>query len=71
MRAESKAWRLLFAVGSTGVPVARVRLRWRMRTRRVTIESVPAEQNRLVNVSLVINMVRIQTVDQDEQAEKQ
>ena len=29
--AESKAWRLLSAVGSTEVPVARVRLRWRMR----------------------------------------
>ena len=67
---ESKAWRLLSAVGSTGVPVSRVRLRWRMRRRRVNIESVAAGQNGLVNVRLVITMVRIQTVGQ-EQAEKQ
>jgi len=30
-RAESKTLRLLSAVGSTEVPVVRVRLRWRMR----------------------------------------
>jgi len=64
-RAESKAWRLLSAVGSTEVPVARVRLRWRMRRWRVHIESVAARQNGLVNVALVITMVRIQTVCQD------
>jgi len=37
----------------------------------VNIESVAAGQNGLVNVGLVIIMVRIQTVGQDEQAEKQ
>jgi len=69
--AERKACLLLSAVGSTGMPVARVRLRWRMRRWRVNIESVAAGQNRLVNVRLAITMVRIQTVGQDEQAEKQ
>ena len=37
----------------------------------MNIESVAAGQNGLVNVGLVITMVRIQTVGQDEQAEKQ
>jgi len=37
----------------------------------VNIGSVAAGQNGLVNVGLVITMVRIQTVGQDEQAEKQ
>jgi hypothetical protein len=37
----------------------------------VNIESMAAGQNGLVNVVLVITMVRIQTVGQDEQAEKQ
>jgi len=37
----------------------------------LNIESVPAGQNGLVNVGLVITMVRIQTVCQDGQAEKQ
>jgi len=37
----------------------------------VNIESVAAGQEGLVNVGLVITMVRIQTVGQDEQAEKQ
>ena len=47
------------------------RLRWRMWRWRVNIESVTAGQNGLVNVGLVITMVRIQTVGQDEQEEKQ
>jgi len=37
----------------------------------VIIESVVAGQNGLVNVSLDITMVRIQTVGQDGQVEKQ
>jgi len=37
----------------------------------VNIENVAAGQNGLVNVGLVITTVRIQTVGQDEQAEKQ
>jgi len=37
----------------------------------VNIEGVAAGQNGLVDVGLVITMVRIQTVGQDEQVEKQ
>jgi len=37
----------------------------------VNIDSVTAGQNGLVNVCLVITMVRIGTVGQDEQTEKQ
>jgi len=41
-----------------------------MRVSRLIIESEAASQNGIVNVGLVITMVRIQTVGQDEQAEK-
>jgi len=37
----------------------------------VNIESVTADQNGLVNVGLVITLLRMQTVGQDEEAEKQ
>jgi len=42
-----------------------------MRGSRLIIESVAAGQNRLVNVIHVITVVKIQTVGQEEQAEKQ
>jgi len=72
-RAESRAWRLLLAVGATGCWWHLLASRRRMRGWRFIIESVAAGQpeNRLVNVSHIISVVRIQTVGQDEQAEKQ